>query len=115
MRILFVFLLPVLWVACSKFTQLEQAITLAGDNRFELGKVLHHYSQSPVDSLEYRVAVFLIENMPYSNMQNILKAQIITGNLTQLLQSRSLNQSQMDPLVGRIRAAIADKPETSNL
>ncbi len=43
--------------------RLEQALTLAGSNRPELEKVLRRYS-SPEDSLKYRAAVFLIENMP---------------------------------------------------
>ena len=43
---------------------LEDALRLAGDNRPELEKVLAHYRQNPEDSLKYRAAVFLIENMP---------------------------------------------------
>ena len=43
---------------------LEQALALAGDNRTELEKVLARYSANPGDSLKYRAAVFLIENMP---------------------------------------------------
>jgi hypothetical protein len=44
---------------------LEQALQFASSNRPELEKVLKHYSSSPADSLKYRAAVFLIENMPY--------------------------------------------------
>jgi hypothetical protein len=43
---------------------LEQALTLAEDNRSELEKVLSHYSGDPADSLKLRAARFLIENMP---------------------------------------------------
>ena len=43
---------------------LEQALALAGDNRPELEKVLQRYASNPGDSLKYRAAVFLIENMP---------------------------------------------------
>lgn len=43
-------------------TRLERALTLAGDNRGELEKVLEHYKG---DSLKYSAACFLIENMPY--------------------------------------------------
>ncbi|NDV66539.1 hypothetical protein [Bacteroides sp. 224] len=43
---------------------LENALILAGDNRPELEKVLSHYSQNPADSLKYKAACFLIENMP---------------------------------------------------
>lgn len=43
---------------------LEDALRFAGENRTELEKVLAHYRQNPVDSLKYKAAVFLIENMP---------------------------------------------------
>ena len=43
---------------------LEQALELAGNNRPELEKVLHHYASNPDDSLKYKAAVFLIENLP---------------------------------------------------
>jgi hypothetical protein len=43
---------------------LEEALRFAGENRSELEKVLAHYSSDPNDSLKYRAAVFLIENMP---------------------------------------------------
>ena len=39
---------------------LEQALTLAGDNRKELQQVLGHYEG---DSLKHKAACFLIENM----------------------------------------------------
>ncbi len=51
--------------ACSPGNdKLETALRMAGDNRPELEKVLAHYSQSPADSLKFRAARFLIENMP---------------------------------------------------
>jgi hypothetical protein len=43
---------------------MEQALTLAGENRGELEKILAHYSADRADSLKYRAACFLIENMP---------------------------------------------------
>ncbi len=50
--------------ACSHYPKnVEQALTLAGDNRAELEWVLEHYSL-PEDSLKYRAACFLIANMP---------------------------------------------------
>ena len=42
--------------------RLERALTLAGENRTELEKVLQYYKD---DSLKYKAASFLIENMPY--------------------------------------------------
>jgi hypothetical protein len=45
--------------------RLAESLQLAGGNRPELEQVLHHYKQHEADSLKYRAAVFLIENMPY--------------------------------------------------
>ena len=50
-------------ISCGK-SDLEIALDLAGDNAGELRKVLDFYSQKASDSLKYRAAVFLIENMP---------------------------------------------------
>ena len=64
-RIVFYLLLIFLCFSCGKRQNyLEEALHLAGDNRQELEKVLRHYRQNPADSLKYRSAVFLIENMP---------------------------------------------------
>jgi len=54
----------VLFSCCgSSPSDLEHALALAGENRGELEKVLKKYSSDPADSLKYRSAVFLIENM----------------------------------------------------
>lgn len=45
----------------SRPSRLEYALEFAGKNRMELEKVLDHYKG---DSLKYRAACFLIENMP---------------------------------------------------
>ncbi|MDR1782902.1 MAG: hypothetical protein LBR13_01380 [Dysgonamonadaceae bacterium] len=42
---------------------MENVLNLSGNNRPELEKILSHYSENPADSLKYRAAVFLIENM----------------------------------------------------
>lgn len=59
----FVFLL---FIACSGTTnsRLEHALGLAGKNRVELEKVLTHYAANARDTLKYKAACFLIENMP---------------------------------------------------
>lgn len=54
-----------LFCACSKPDYLEYALQQAGENRVELEKVLNFYRQNPADSLKYKAACFLIENMPY--------------------------------------------------
>lgn len=42
---------------------LNSALEMAGENRGELEKVLSRYRQNPEDSLKYKAACFLIENM----------------------------------------------------
>jgi hypothetical protein len=49
----------------NKDNSLEWALSLAGNNRSELEKVLNFYQKDAKDSLKYRAACFLIENMPY--------------------------------------------------
>ncbi|MDR1408132.1 MAG: discoidin domain-containing protein [Tannerella sp.] len=52
-------------VCSCRESRLEQALAFAGDNRAELEKVLTYYSADQADSLKYRAACFLIENMPF--------------------------------------------------
>ena len=46
-------------------TPLGAALQSAKNNRKELEKVLRHYQKNPTDSLKYKAACFLIENMPF--------------------------------------------------
>lgn len=46
-------------------SSLEAALRVAESNRTELEKVLRHYQQKSADSLKYKAACFLIENMPF--------------------------------------------------
>ena len=46
-------------------SSLEFALRMAKDNRAELDKVLCFYQKNLADSLKYKAACFLIENMPY--------------------------------------------------
>lgn len=50
---------------CQKYpAQVEKILEYSGTNRPELEKVLRHYSRNPEDSLKFKAALFLIENMP---------------------------------------------------
>lgn len=51
--------------SCSKVSRLQQTLEDAGSNREELEKVLSHYSLHKRDSLKYRAAKYLIENMRF--------------------------------------------------
>lgn len=54
------YVVVVLLLLSCKRTALEESLILAGENRKELEAVLRHYS---CDTLKYKAAVFLIENM----------------------------------------------------
>lgn len=58
--------------SCKNESRLEMALGLAGDNRAELENELSHSKQNPSDSLKYKAAVFLIENMSYHNYRPVL-------------------------------------------
>jgi hypothetical protein len=59
----------ILLTCCNQNSRLEKALSLAGENRQELEKVLQHYSN---DTLKLKAAEFLIENMTahYSFVEN---------------------------------------------
>ncbi|WP_235827479.1 hypothetical protein [Bacteroides caecimuris] len=59
--------------------RLDAALSQAGENRVELEKALHRYQSNPSDSLKYRAACFLIENMPsYTYYKGELLEQYLT-------------------------------------
>lgn len=60
-KILLFILLAFCELSCSRYSpRLEAALSLAGENRVELEKVLEHYQR---DRKKYKAACFLIENM----------------------------------------------------
>lgn len=50
--------------SCSSPSAIDTALQKAGKNRQEIEKVLEYFSRVPEDSLKYKAARFLIENMP---------------------------------------------------
>jgi hypothetical protein len=54
-----------LLISCKKYSPLDKALIFAEENRTELEKVLEYYSLNKSDSLKYKAACYLIENMPY--------------------------------------------------
>ena len=56
-------LLSVLF-SCQSNDHIESILQYSGENRNELEKIINHYSQNEEDSLQLKVAFFLIENMP---------------------------------------------------
>lgn len=65
-RILCMILFVCTVTSCNQHTynqRIAEALRLAGSNRYELEKVLEHYSKADSDSLKLRAAEFLIVNM----------------------------------------------------
>jgi hypothetical protein len=62
----FIFFFPCFALfSCDRYpTDVEKALTLAGNNRSELEKVISHYNENLSDSLKLKAAYFLIANMP---------------------------------------------------
>lgn len=63
-KLIILYLLLLALSACKQETSLEKILKMSGENRIHLAKVLEHYSYLPEDSLKYKTACFLIENMP---------------------------------------------------
>ena len=65
--------LLVIFAGCKqqKDSPLEKALSLAGENRIELEKVLNRYAAEPGDSLKYKAACFLLS----SSMRHLFKIQ----------------------------------------
>jgi hypothetical protein len=61
----FLLLTGCLFFSCKPFSpSIEEVLQQADSNRGELEKVLAHYGQYPADSLKFKAAIFLIENLP---------------------------------------------------
>ena len=64
-----ILIISLVFVSCGakkeRITPLNAALELAGKNSNELKKVLSRYAQNTGDSLKYKAACFLIENMPW--------------------------------------------------
>ena len=91
-RCLFIFAAATLYSCTySKDLLLEQALTKAGRNRVELGKVLEHYQN---DQRKLEAARFLIENMPYHQCK---KSSELSGYIRDLAElSQSIWAEQQD-------------------
>lgn len=67
-RLLIVLVFGLVFFSCNRTKMpkgVERALSLAGDNKSELLKVINKYNKNPSDSLKLKSAYYLIENMPY--------------------------------------------------
>lgn len=64
-KFLYQIILLLIFTSCKNHSDsLSKALNEAGENRCEIEKVLDFYKRKTSDSLKYKAAVFLIENMP---------------------------------------------------
>ncbi|MDO5608617.1 MAG: hypothetical protein Q4G08_09210, partial [Capnocytophaga sp.] len=89
--ILSLFILSLFFSCSHKNERLEFALRQAGNNRSELEKVLAHYQG---DSLKYRSAVFLMENMPYYAYEQSAGIDSIKQLLPQIFQKESWTEAE---------------------
>ena len=102
---IFIFLLFFSCIEQQPPCYLEQALMTAGENRPELEKVLQHYANNPADSLKYRAAVFLIENMPghysYKNEEYLDQYYDEIANAVSASNTREVNKARMEEITAR--------------
>lgn len=75
-------------------SHLKVALLQAGKNRMELEKVLCRYQASPEDSLKYKAACFLIENMPY---YTYYKGKLLEQYLTYYTMLQDARSKKVSP------------------
>ncbi|TKC57601.1 discoidin domain-containing protein [Pedobacter hiemivivus] len=98
-QFLYFTLVCIVSMACSNTGDkpIEQALMLAGSNRPELERVLDHYHTAK-DSLKYKAACFLIENMPshqydevhpklFHIMDSLNRSQLSTDSVYKIFDS----------------------------
>ncbi|NJX16641.1 transglutaminase domain-containing protein [Tamlana crocina] len=71
-RLGIVFIVSLTFCSCSKGNlpkEVKQALSLAGENKSELLKVINTYNKNPNDSLKLKSAYYLIANMPYHSFK----------------------------------------------
>lgn len=82
-------MLVLMLFSCNENSKLDLAMTLAGENKNELQKVLNFYRTKPSDSLKYKASVFLIENMPYHSFKKTTsKYDEVFGKLENLPRNK---------------------------
>ena len=95
----------IVMIQCSgPVSRLERALQAAGSNRHELEQVLYSYSSDPADSLKYRAAVFLIENMPghsYYEGEQLDRYLEYYPVLRTMMQAGKAPQAAVDSIIGK--------------
>ena len=83
-------------------TPLGAALQSAKNNRKELEKVLRHYQKNPADSLKYKAACFLIENMPFYSYSTSKQLENYKSYYAWLKKSRGQTAKQVADSVKKV-------------
>ena len=94
-----------------KEAYLDVALRLAGDNRAELEKVLLHYSHNPSDSLKYRAAIFLIENMIWHNAIDYPDEKDYYKQIRSIFTYENKTRKKADSLFSQIKVDLQQKKQ----
>lgn len=127
-------------ISCTKSTTLETSIQKAKNNQDEIKKVLTYFSRSPKDSLKYKAACFLIENMPghttWSNnsmeqylsrvnkelkittwderlLANLLYSRILDPSIEEVYTTEDIETLTSDFLISHIESVFRQKEKYS--
>lgn len=83
-------------------TSLETVLQVAGENRQELEKVLHYYRINLADSLKYKAACFLIENIPFYTYSDGEQLENYKSYYTWLKKSKGKTPQQVVDSIKKI-------------
>jgi hypothetical protein len=100
------------FLSCERDGGVEQALKLAGNNRPELEKVLERYKNNPADSLKYKAACFLIENMPGHYSHNDIAEARYYDSLDSIFTLYEGDNEKVDSayaILAKQRAGISSK------
>lgn len=84
------------------FSFLDTALQSAGNNRKELEKVLHYYRINLADSLKYKAACFLIENIPFYTYSDGEQLENYKSYYTWLKKSKGKTPQQVVDSIKKI-------------
>lgn len=84
------------------FSFLDTALQSAGNNRKELEKVLHYYRINLADSLKYKAACFLIENIPFYTYSDSEQSDNYKSYYTWLKKSKDKTPQQVVDSIKKI-------------
>ena len=89
-------------------TPLGAALQSAKNNRKELEKVLRRYQKNPADSLKYKAACFLIENMPFYSYSTSKQLENYKSYYAWLKKSRGQTAKQVADSVKKVYGPLGE-------